>query len=73
MRTLKRKANCRTRVCYTQHTEGGLALDRARSNFSFLVERMAECVRLEPGRLAALFLGRRGSPKIVPAFLIDRR
>lgn len=52
-----------------QHTEWGLALDRARSTF-FLLNRKDGSVGLEPDRLVALVAGRRGSPLIVSSFFI---
>lgn len=51
-----------------QHTEWGLALDRARS--TFLLNRKDGSVGLEPDRLVALVAGRRGSPLIVSSFFI---
>ena len=35
----KKEANCKSKVCYIQHTEEGLALDRAGRTFFFLIRR----------------------------------
>lgn len=37
----KKEANWRSKVCYIQHTEEGLALDSAGSTFFFLIGRRA--------------------------------